>query len=76
MKSIRLSVIYSDKWRLKGYENYSITSCGKIINTKRNKELKKCFKGYTAGYNIGGKFMTLKRINKLSYIPKKIKLPF
>jgi len=76
MKSIRLSKCYSDKWRLKGYENYSITSCGKVINIKRNKELKKCLKGYTLGYNIGGKFMTLKTINSLAYIPKKIEIPF
>lgn len=72
----RLSKVYSDKWRLKGYENYTITKCGKIINTKNERELKKCFKKYTAGYNIGGKFMTLQTINNLAYIPKEIELPF
>ena len=73
---IRLSITYSDKWRVRGYDNYAITKCGKIINTKTGRILKLCMKGYTKGYNIGSSFMTLKTINKLSYIPKEIKCPF
>ena len=73
---IRVSESYSDKWRLKGYDNYAITECGKVINTKTEKFIKLCLKGYTKGYNIGGKFMKLKTINNLAYIPKEITLPF
>ena len=43
---------------------------------KTGRKLKKCLKRYTLGYNIGGKFMTLKKINELSYIPKEIDIPF
>ena len=73
---IRVTESYNDKWSIKGEDNYAITECGKIINIKTKHVLKLCMKGYTKGYNIGGKFMTKETINKLSYIKLETKTPF
>ena len=72
----RISISYNLKWRVNFAHNYKFTECGKLINTKTNRVLKKSMIGYSKGYSIKGKFYTLNNLrNYLELIPKQ-KLPF
>jgi hypothetical protein len=64
MINITISVNYVAKWRIKGFNNYIVTECGKVINTERGKVIKRVVKGYSIGYNIAGKFVTLTELKK------------
>lgn len=59
-----ISINYDDKWTLKDHPNYIITSCGKVINKQRGKIIKRVVKGYSVGYYIAGKFITLYKLRK------------
>lgn len=59
-----ISINYSAKWIIKDYDKYVVTKCGKVINIQRGKELKRVVKGYSIGYNIAGKFVTLTNLRK------------
>jgi hypothetical protein len=45
-----------------GAEEYKFTKCGKCFNTKRGTELRKVMQGGSIGYNVRGKFITLKTL--------------
>jgi DeoR/GlpR family transcriptional regulator of sugar metabolism len=67
MKTI--SINYNSVWQLKNKPNYVITKCGKLYNKKSGKFIKKVVKGYTIGFNIDSKFIS---INKLRSMLEKI----
>ena len=72
---ISISTNYNLKWRIRGFENLSITSCSKIINTRTGKIKKRCVNGGSVGYWLNSKtFKRLQDINKIA-IKKEI-LPF
>lgn len=62
---ITISSNYNIEWTLKDYPNYGVTNKGIIINLKRGTILKKTMVGYSKGYYIDGKFMTLSKLRKV-----------
>ena len=58
----KISITYTLVWEVKDYEEYKFSSCGKCFNTKRGTELKKVMQGGSIGYNVRGKFITLKTL--------------
>lgn len=72
-----ISVSYAVYWRLKTAEEYQFTKRGICFNVKSGKQIKKVYKSRCIGYNIRGKFKSLKAIRPLlEKIPTKQKLPF
>lgn len=47
------------KWQIKGYDNYFVSDKNKVHNLKTGKELKMQLKGYTKGYYLNSKFVSL-----------------
>lgn len=63
------TISYNAKWHLKDNPNYQFTECGKCFNSMTGKEVKRVVKGYSVGFNIAGKFITLKNLrSKLELI--------
>lgn len=74
--NITLSNTYVLKWQLKDNPNYKWTICGKCVNTKTGREIKKTICGRSIGYCVKGKFTTLNALRKnLELIPE-INCPF
>ena len=71
-----ISKTYNIDWTLKDYPNYGVTSRGIIINLKRSTILKKTMVGYSKGYYIEGKFITLAKLRKLLIKKEKQECPF
>ena len=76
MIDIKIHII--PKWQIKGYPNYVFTPNKKLYNLKTSREIiMKVKGGYTKGYNIKGKFKSLKTIKPLIRYYKEIEsLPF
>ena len=72
----KISITYTLVWEVKDYEEYKFSSCGKCFNTKRNTELKKVMQGGSIGYNIRGKFKSLKILRNNLHKIKKTESPF
>jgi len=71
-----ISIIYDLKWRYIKLHYYQWTTCGKLINTRTGRKIKKTVNGRSIGYWIKGKFITLNNLRtQLEIIPKE-KLPF
>lgn len=71
-----ISITYALKWQVKDAEEYCFTSCNRLVNTKRQKEIKKVMQGRCIGYNIRGKFISLTSLKtKLTKI-EQTKTPF
>ncbi len=64
------------KWVVKGYDLYFIDDKNKMINRITGKTLQMQAKGYTKGYYLNGKFLSLKQIRPLLVKYKDEKLPF
>lgn len=64
------------KWSIFGYDLYFIDSDNKVRNIQTGKVLKMQLKGYTKGYYLSGKFLSLKQIRPLLKKYKVEKLPF
>lgn len=71
-----ISKKYDLVWQLSIANNYQFTSKGVCVNVATNRVIKKTVVGYTVGYNIKGRFRSLKwlkfqlvRINKLEQLP-------
>lgn len=72
-----ISINYDLKYRYRKIPYYQWTSCGKLINLKTNRKIKKTVNGRSVGYWIKGKFITLNNLKKdLGLIPKKEYCPF
>ncbi len=54
------------KWIIKGYDNYIIANDNNIYNIKTRRKLKMQLKGYTKGYYLNGKFLSLSQIRKIT----------
>jgi hypothetical protein len=52
------------KWQHKEYNYYQLSECGMLINTLTGSKIKKVLKGYTLGFNIKGKFVSLNNLRK------------
>lgn len=64
------------KWQHKIYNHYQLSECGILINVKTGRRIKKVVKGYTVGFNIKGKFVSLTKLrNQFTKIKTEI-LPF
>ncbi len=71
-----ITVKYLCKYRLKFAPNY-VFSGDKCFNAKTNREIKQVYNGGSIGYNIAGKFYSLKKLKtQLEKIPTQEKLPF
>ena len=64
------------KWSIIGYGLYFIDSTNKVRNIQTGKVLQMQLKGYTKGYYLNGRFMSLKQIRPLLQKYKDEKLPF
>ena len=72
-----VSITYELKWQYKKLTYYKWTNCGKLINTKTGRKIKKTVNGRSIGYWIKGGFVTLNNLRKeLELIPKKEYCPF
>ena len=64
--------IFIPKYSLKGYDNYYFTTENKLYNSKTNRIIKQVVKGgYSRGYVIDGKFISL---NKLKPLISRVKI--
>ena len=64
------------KWVIQNHPLYFVDSDNKIRNIKSGKVLQMQLKGYTKGYYLNGKFMSLKQIRPLLQKYKTETLPF
>jgi hypothetical protein len=72
-----ISINYDLKWRHKQHHNYRWSSCGKLINIKTGRKIKKTVNGRSVGYWIKGKFFTLTTLRtQLEKIPHQEYTPF
>ena len=71
-----VSIKYSLKWRFKNQPQYAVTECKKVVNMRNNRLLKQVLNGGSIGYWIGGKFITISKINGMVELIKEEKLPF
>jgi hypothetical protein len=59
-----ISITYTLVWYLSFAPEYGWTKCGKCFNIKRQTQLKQVIQGGSIGFNIRGKFYTVKRLRK------------
>jgi hypothetical protein len=77
LKTINLTKEYKLKWQLKNMPHYQITECSNIINMQTGKLLKRTINGgYSVGYWIGKKFISLSKLNEHCEKIKETKTPF
>ncbi|MFA5719983.1 MAG: hypothetical protein WC939_02855 [Acholeplasmataceae bacterium] len=74
MKTISIS--YALVWQIQDAKEYKWSKCGKCFNTKTNKELKQVYNSRCLGYNIKGKFRSLKQIRKQLVKIEEVECPF
>jgi hypothetical protein len=67
---------YSYIWYIDFAENYVFTKEGRCFNLLTGKQIKQCLHGYTVGYNIKGKFYSLKTLRTHLIKIKKTNCPF
>jgi hypothetical protein len=73
---VTISTTYNIDFTLKNYPNYGVTNKGIVISLQRCKILKRTVVGYSKGYYIGGKFITLTKLRTMLVKVEKIKCPF
>ena len=67
------TVSYTYKYRLNFANHYVFSDCGKCMNLKRGKLVKKVYNSGCIGFNIKGKFHSLTRLREcLEEIPSKL----
>ena len=71
-----ITIKYLCKYRLDFAKNY-VFSGTKCFNAKTNREIKQVYNNGSIGYNISGRFYSLKKLkNHLEKIPKNEDCPF
>jgi hypothetical protein len=71
-----ISKSYTLVWELPFAPQYQWSKCGKCFNTKTGKELRQVYNKGSIGYNIRGKFRSLKALRpKLRKIQEEV-VPF
>lgn len=72
-KTNSLTITYAIVYKHKDYPEYIWTRCGKCFNLKTKREIKKKYYNRCIGYNIKGKFYSLKilrtKIEKMVTFP-------
>lgn len=58
------TVTYTYKWKLDFADHYVFTSCGKCMNLRTGRLIKKVYNSGCIGYNIKGKFFSLTKLKK------------
>jgi len=71
-----ISISYTLVWCLNFAENYQFTKCGKCFNKKTGKRLKQVYNSGCIGYNIKGRFYSLKYLRKKLIKIKEYDCPF
>ena len=71
-----ISITYTIKYELDFAPNYVWTKDNQCFNSKTGRSIKQVYNNGCIGYNIAGKFYSLKRLRKHLVKPKKINLPF
>ena len=64
------NLCYPPKWIIEGFYNYYFTFDKRLFNTKTNRFSKKVVRGYSVGYNLNGKFITLDDLKLLVELKK------
>ena len=62
MKLTKYQLVYIPKWEIVGYENFYFTTNNELYHSRTNRILKKRVKCSSVGYELDGKFITLKRL--------------
>ena len=71
-----ITIQYKCKYRLKNFPNY-VFSGQRCFNSKTRREIQQVYNNGSTGYNICGKFKSLKTLKQeLELIPKTEKTPF
>lgn len=76
MRKITISVTYDVKWSVKDHSHYIVTPCGKVINERTGKILKRIMNGGSIGYCIESKFYTLKTLRTMLEKIENVSVPF
>ena len=66
IKDYRL--IYIPKWKIKGFDNYGFLEDKRLFNYKTNRFSKKVVRGYSVGFNLDGKFYTIKQMKDEKWV--------
>ena len=71
-----ISVTYALIYRFKEAHEYKVSKCGKVFNTKTNRQIRKVVNSRCVGWWIKNKFISQScRVKHLERIPR-IKTPF
>ncbi len=62
-----LSLIHISKFGIRGFDDYYFTVNNKLFNNKTNRFSKKVVRNCSVGFNLNGKFITLKNLNPLIF---------
>jgi hypothetical protein len=71
-----ISINYTLIYQLKFAVNYQWTKCGKCFNTKTGKQIKQVYNNGCIGYNIKGKFKSLKYLRTQLERISSVSVPF
>ena len=63
-------------WQLDFADNYQFDRTGDCYNVRTGRKLKRTMVGYTVGYCIGGKFMSLSKIRNSLIKIERTECPF
>jgi len=64
------SFIYIRRWNIVGFEDYGFLEDKRLFNYKTNRFSKKVVIGYSVGFNLNGKFYTLKTMKENNMVVK------
>ena len=59
-----ISITYTCKYQIEFAPNYKFTTCGKCVNFKTNRLIKKVYNSGCIGYSINAKFYSLTFLRK------------
>ena len=57
--------VFIPKWKIEGYDNYYFTVDKVLFNSGTNRASKQVVRNCSRGYNLNGKFITLKNLKPL-----------
>ncbi len=71
-----ISINYALLYQIAFAPEYQWSKCGKCFNTKTGRKIKQVYNSRCLGYNIRGKFYSLKKLRTQLELIKTIKTPF
>jgi len=72
----RITISYAYNYEIDFAPEYIFTKCKKCFNLKTGRKIKQVYNSRCIGYNIRGKFYSLKSLRKHLIKPKLISCPF